>query len=226
MVGRPGDPGPVEGWRTRTAAKGYESAVAYALAKRLGFSGRQVDWVPVTEAQALQPGSKPFDFYLGQVTYGSVRDRDVDFSYGYYLVPLALLARRTNPYSKRQEHRTASNTARTSGSWPARRASATSTGASSRASRARSTTTPTSPRSPGSTFGPRSAASPLDLPTAYYSGRGWRAAAHRRPVPEEGDRPALRARLRPGLEAPRVREQGPRAAHEPRARSRSSRCAG
>ncbi len=81
-------------------AKGYESAVAYAIAKRLGFSGRQVSWVPVTEAQALQPGSKPFDFYLGQVTYGSVRDRDVDFSYGYYSLPIAFLARRTNPYSK------------------------------------------------------------------------------------------------------------------------------
>ncbi len=81
-------------------AKGYESAVAYAIAKRLGFAGRQVTWTPVPQAQALQPGAKPFDFYLGQVTYGSVRDRDVDFSYGYYAVPMAFLARRTNPYSR------------------------------------------------------------------------------------------------------------------------------
>jgi polar amino acid transport system substrate-binding protein len=81
-------------------AKGYESAVAYAIAKRLGFIGRQVTWMPVPQAQALQPGSKPFDFYLGQVTYGSVRDRDVDFSYGYYNLPIAFLSPRTNPYSK------------------------------------------------------------------------------------------------------------------------------
>jgi polar amino acid transport system substrate-binding protein len=81
-------------------AKGYESAVAYAIAKRLGFAGRQVTWQPVPEAQALQPGAKPFDFYLGQVTYGSVRDRDVDFSNAYYHLPIAFLARRPNVFSR------------------------------------------------------------------------------------------------------------------------------
>lgn len=81
-------------WKTSNpySAKGYESAVAYAVAKRLGFSGREVTWVPMPADQALQSGAKPFDFYLGQVTYGNVRDRAVDFSYGYYFVPMALLS--------------------------------------------------------------------------------------------------------------------------------------
>jgi polar amino acid transport system substrate-binding protein len=74
------------------STKGYESAVAYAIAKRLGFSGREVTWLPMPADQALQPGAKPFDFYLGQVTYGDRRDRAVDFSYGYYFVPMALLS--------------------------------------------------------------------------------------------------------------------------------------
>jgi polar amino acid transport system substrate-binding protein len=79
------------------STQGYESAVAYAIAKRLGFSWRQVDWQPVAEAQALEPGAKTFDFYLGQVTYGSIRDRAVDFSSPYYFVPQALLSRRGLP---------------------------------------------------------------------------------------------------------------------------------
>lgn len=81
-------------------AKGYESAVAYALAKRLGFSGLQVNWMPVSTAEALEAGPKPFDFFLGQATYGSVRERSIDFSYAYYYVPIAFLSRRPNVYSR------------------------------------------------------------------------------------------------------------------------------
>jgi polar amino acid transport system substrate-binding protein len=86
-------------WRVSNpySAKGYESALAYAVAKRLGFSGREVEWIPVPAAEALRGGAKPFDFYLGQVTYGSVRDRAVDFSSPYYVVPMALLSRRVFP---------------------------------------------------------------------------------------------------------------------------------
>jgi polar amino acid transport system substrate-binding protein len=81
-------------WKTSNpySAKGYESAVAYAVAQKLGFSGREVTWLPMPADKALQPGAKPFDFYLGQVTYGDRRDRAVDFSYGYYFVPMALLS--------------------------------------------------------------------------------------------------------------------------------------
>ena len=79
------------------SGKGFESAVAYALAKRLGFSGRQVAWEAPAPADAYKPGSKTFDFYLGQVRYSPARDRDVDFSSGYYLVPQALVSRRVYP---------------------------------------------------------------------------------------------------------------------------------
>ena len=79
--------------------KGYESALAYAVAKRLGFSWRQVDWQPVSEAQALEPGAKTFDFYVGHVTWGSIRARSIDFSGAYYYVPQVLLSRRGLPPS-------------------------------------------------------------------------------------------------------------------------------
>jgi polar amino acid transport system substrate-binding protein len=73
--------------------KGFESALAYAIAKRLGFSGREVAWQAVPTGQAYGPGAKSFDFYLGQVTYSPARDRDVDFSGGYYLIPQAFVSR-------------------------------------------------------------------------------------------------------------------------------------
>jgi polar amino acid transport system substrate-binding protein len=72
--------------------KGYESALAYAVAKKLGFPRRKVTWLPLSVEQATQPGAKPFDVYLGQVTYTPARERHVDFSNGYYRVPQALMA--------------------------------------------------------------------------------------------------------------------------------------
>lgn len=90
---------PTAPWRVSSPAtgKGYESAVAYAVAKRLGFSKQKVSWMPLSVERAVQPGSKPFDLYLGQVTYSQARDRDVDFSSAYYVVPQALLTRTVYP---------------------------------------------------------------------------------------------------------------------------------
>ena len=76
------------------SGKGYESAVAYAVAKRLGFTRRQVDWIPVPFSQSFRPGPKRFDLYMAQVSYTKERDRTVDFSSSYYYVKQALVARR------------------------------------------------------------------------------------------------------------------------------------
>src|SRR5512132_4434673 len=50
------------------SGKGYESAVAYAVARQLGFSTGEVDWVYVPFSKSFRPGKKPFDFYLTQVS--------------------------------------------------------------------------------------------------------------------------------------------------------------
>ena len=62
------------------SGKGYESAVAYAVAKELGFTKAQVKWTVVPFANSFRPGKKSFDFYLTQVSYTPERDRAVDFS--------------------------------------------------------------------------------------------------------------------------------------------------
>ena len=62
------------------SGKGYESAVAYAVAKELGFTKAQVKWTVVPFANSFRPGKKSFDFYLTQVSYTPERRRAVDFS--------------------------------------------------------------------------------------------------------------------------------------------------
>ena len=75
------------------SGQGYESAVAYAIARQLGFTRREVDWRAVPFAQSYRPGDKPFDFYMAQVSFTPQRERAVDFSNAYYFVNQALVAR-------------------------------------------------------------------------------------------------------------------------------------
>ena len=51
-----------------TTGKGYESAVAYQIAKRLGFTRAQVTWKAVPFLRSFAPGKKPFDWYMAQVS--------------------------------------------------------------------------------------------------------------------------------------------------------------
>jgi polar amino acid transport system substrate-binding protein len=75
------------------SGKGYESAVAYAVARTLGFTKAQVDWVYTPFAKSFRPGDKDFDFYMAQVSYTPERDKVVDFSNAYYYVNQALVGR-------------------------------------------------------------------------------------------------------------------------------------
>lgn len=82
------------------SGKGYESALTYALAKRLGFSRAEVKWTPVLFEKSYAPGKKPFDFYLAQVSYKPVRAKTVDFSASYYEANQAVVGLRKNSISK------------------------------------------------------------------------------------------------------------------------------
>jgi polar amino acid transport system substrate-binding protein len=77
--------------------KGYESAVAYAIAEELGYTEDQVSWVKVPFNKVVQPGPKDFDLDLNQVSITEVRRKAVDFSTGYYDVVQTVI---TNKRSK------------------------------------------------------------------------------------------------------------------------------
>ena len=63
---------------------GFEGAVAYAVAKQLGFDAADVTWVRTTFDSAVTPGEKNFDFNLQQFSITEERKNAVDFSSPYY----------------------------------------------------------------------------------------------------------------------------------------------
>ncbi|MEN9956331.1 MAG: hypothetical protein RLY34_1138 [Actinomycetota bacterium] len=66
------------------SAEGYEAAVAYAVAEKLGFAAEDVVWVRTTFDEAIAPGVKNFDFNLQQYSITDERKAAVDFSSAYY----------------------------------------------------------------------------------------------------------------------------------------------
>ncbi|MEU9442734.1 ABC transporter substrate-binding protein [Streptomyces sp. NPDC048304] len=72
--------------------KGFESAVAYAVAGRLGYGKSAVVWQRVPFNKAFAPGEKTFDFDINQVSISAERKKAVDFSSGYYDVRQAVIA--------------------------------------------------------------------------------------------------------------------------------------
>jgi polar amino acid transport system substrate-binding protein len=77
--------------------KGYESAVAYAVAKQLGFSPSQVKWAHEPFNNSYAPGPKKFDFDINEISYTPQRAQAVSFSNSYYDVQQALVALKGTP---------------------------------------------------------------------------------------------------------------------------------
>ena len=72
--------------------QGYESAVAYAVAKQLGFKASQVHWAYEPFNDSYAPGPKKFDFDINEISYTPQRAQAVSFSNSYYNVTQALVA--------------------------------------------------------------------------------------------------------------------------------------
>jgi polar amino acid transport system substrate-binding protein len=80
--------------------KGYEGAVAYQIARRLGFTKSQVTWEAVPFLKSFAPGKKSFDFYIAQVSNLPARRKAVTFSTSYYRVNQAVAGLKTNSITK------------------------------------------------------------------------------------------------------------------------------
>ncbi|MEI6108793.1 MAG: ABC transporter substrate-binding protein [Actinomycetes bacterium] len=74
------------------SGQGFESAVAYAVAEKLGFAKTDVSWVRTTFDGAIAPGAKQFDFNLQQFSITEARKAAVDFSSPYYTAPQAIVS--------------------------------------------------------------------------------------------------------------------------------------
>jgi polar amino acid transport system substrate-binding protein len=71
-------------WGDPTTGKGFESAMAFAIAKELGFQNADVTWIPILFNNSFAPGPKDFDFFIGQVTFNTERAANADLSDGYF----------------------------------------------------------------------------------------------------------------------------------------------
>ena len=74
-----------------TNGKGFESAVAYAVAQKLGFSKDEVKWTTVPFNSSYAPGPKSFDFDINQISITPARKKAVDFSDPYFTAPQAVV---------------------------------------------------------------------------------------------------------------------------------------
>ena len=79
------------------SGEGYESAVAYAVAKQLGFDKSEVMWIHVPFSNSYAPGPKPFDFDINQISFTPARAKVVDFSDSYYDVNQAVVVNKGTP---------------------------------------------------------------------------------------------------------------------------------
>src|SRR4051794_17431766 len=83
-----------------TTGKGFESAVAYAVAKQLGFPKSEVEWTYVPFNRSYSPGKKSFDLDINQISITPARQKVVDFSEPYYDVNQSIVVLKGKPIAK------------------------------------------------------------------------------------------------------------------------------
>jgi polar amino acid transport system substrate-binding protein len=72
--------------------QGFESAVAYAVAGKLGFAKNEITWTTESFDSSFAPGPKKFDFDINQISISPARQKAVTFSDGYYDVQQGVVA--------------------------------------------------------------------------------------------------------------------------------------
>jgi polar amino acid transport system substrate-binding protein len=82
------------------SGKGYEAAVTYAVAKKLGYTDADVQWIRTTFDSAIAPGPKKFDVNIQQFSITDDRKKAVDFSSGYYDLTQAVVTYKGSPIEK------------------------------------------------------------------------------------------------------------------------------
>lgn len=80
-----------------SSGQGYESALAYEIAKKLGFQRTQVVWVSQVFADAISPADKQWDMDINEFTITPERAQKVDFSEHYYINDQAIVVMESNP---------------------------------------------------------------------------------------------------------------------------------
>ena len=81
--------------------KGFESALAYAIAKTLGVAKANVVWVYEPFDNSYTPGPKKFDFDINEISYTTQRATAVTFSESYYDVTQSIVTLKNSVVTKK-----------------------------------------------------------------------------------------------------------------------------
>ena len=84
-----------------TNGKGFESALAYDIAKVLGVSKSNVVWAYEPFDNSYTPGPKKFDFDINEISYTAQRATAVTFSESYYNVTQSIVALKGSVVAKK-----------------------------------------------------------------------------------------------------------------------------
>ena len=79
--------------------KGFESAVAYAVASKLGYRNKQVKWVTEPFDASYSPGPKSFDFDINEISITPARAKAVTFSTPYYTNPQGIVVAKNSKFA-------------------------------------------------------------------------------------------------------------------------------
>ncbi|NMM97230.1 ABC transporter substrate-binding protein [Bifidobacterium olomucense] len=81
------------------SGEGYEAAVAYDVAEKLGFKKSDVVWVRSTFDSAIAPGAKDWDMNIQQFGITDARKKAVDFSSSYYNDSQAVIVKKDGKFA-------------------------------------------------------------------------------------------------------------------------------
>ncbi|WP_022903493.1 ABC transporter substrate-binding protein [Curtobacterium sp. B8] len=78
------------------SGKGFEAAVAYAVAKEMGYAKSDVVWKRSTFDSAIAPGPKDWDLNIQQFSIDAKRKKAVDMSTAYYTTTQAVVTTKSS----------------------------------------------------------------------------------------------------------------------------------
>jgi polar amino acid transport system substrate-binding protein len=90
---------PYFGHNDPSNGQGFESAVAYGIAAKLGYARSQVKWVTEPFDSSYAPGPKHFDFDVNEISITPARAKEVDFSEPYFQAPQAVVVAKGSKYA-------------------------------------------------------------------------------------------------------------------------------
>ena len=81
------------------SGEGFEAAVIYALAEKMGFAKEDVVWVRTTFDEAFAPGQHDWDLNIQQVSINEDRKKAIDFSPAYFRPTQSVIVKADGKYA-------------------------------------------------------------------------------------------------------------------------------